>query len=131
MAVLSVELTDDMLKLVSRINFVQFPVQEEWQTKQDLTWGIDLNSLYGGSFMLEDVSFILGIYDKHIEGAENNATGPEFPAELESYMWEIHSYILDHLQDIEEIVHQFCNRGGLKAGTYKCKSNERIWEFVK
>ena len=129
MAVLSVTLTDDMLKLVSRINFVQFPVQEEWQSRQNLTWGIDLNSLYGGSFMLEDVSFILGIYDKHIEGTENNPTGPQFPEELESYMWEIHSYILEHLQDIEEIVHQFCNRGGVKAGTYKAKSNERIWEF--
>jgi hypothetical protein len=130
MAVLSVKLTDDMLKLVSRINFVQFPLHEEWQAKQDLTWGIDLNSLYGGSFALEDISFILGIYDKHIEGTENNPAGPEFPKELEDYMWEMHEYILEHLQDIEEIVHQFCNRGGVNPGTYKCKSNERIWEFV-
>ncbi|MBP5458321.1 MAG: hypothetical protein J6Y37_17665 [Paludibacteraceae bacterium] len=131
MAVLTVKLTDDMLKLVSRINFMNFPAHDTWQNREVLTWGIDINSLYGGSYLYEDVSYILGVYDKHIEGTEFDPMGVRFPEEMENYMWELHSYILEHLQDIEELVHQFCNRGGLKAGEYKCKSNERIWEEVK
>lgn len=129
MAVLSVTLTDDMIKLISRFNFEKFPVKDSWENNKSLTWGIDINSLYGGSFVFEDISYILGKYDEHIEGTEFDALGPQFPKELEDYMWEIHSYILEHLQDVEEIIHQFC-RVGVKAGTYKCKSNERIWEFV-
>ena len=130
MAILRVSLTDDTLKLVSRINFTKFPATEDWEAKQTLTWGIDINSLYGGSFVFEDISLILGIYDKHIEGTENDPMGVQFPKEIEDYMWGLHEYILEHLQDIEELVHQFCNRGGLTAGEYKCKSNERIWEKV-
>lgn len=131
MAILRVTLTEDMLKLISRINFMEFPVSrdDESDSKELLTWGIDLRSLYGGCFVFEDISMILGVYDKRIEGTENNAMGPEFPKDLTDYMWEMHSYIVEHLQDVEELVHQFCNRGGLKPGTYKCKSNERIWEF--
>ena len=129
MAVLNVTLSDDMLKLVSRICFVQFPQKETWEGVENLTWGIDLNSIYGGSFVFEDMSYILGIYDTHIEGTEFDNLGPRFEKEDEDYMWGLHSYILEHLQDIEELVHQFCNRGGLKAGTYKCKSIELIWEF--
>ncbi|MBP5722890.1 MAG: hypothetical protein J6X18_04880 [Bacteroidales bacterium] len=129
MAFLNVTLTDDMLRLVSRINFEQFPPVESWEGSQKLTWGIDINSLYGGSFMFEDISYILGIYDRHIEGTEFDSMGPRFSKEDEDYMYGLHSYILEHLQDIEEIVHQFCNRGGVKPGTYKCKPNERIWEF--
>jgi hypothetical protein len=45
-------------------------------------------------------------------------------------MYGMHSYIIDNLEYIEEIVHQFCARGGVREGTYKCKSNQRIWEFA-
>ena len=128
MATLRVTFTDDILKLVSRINFEQFPPVSTWEGKKDLTWGIDINNLYGGSFVFEDISYILGIYDKHIEGTECEPMGPRFPVEIEDRMWDAHSYILEHLQDIEEVLHQFCNRGGITVGTYKCKSNERIWE---
>lgn len=129
MAVLTVELTKDMLKLVSRFNFSQFPSKSEWEGKERVTWGLDLTSLYGGSFFLEDVSYILGVYDQHIEGTEEDPMGVRFPQEMEDYMWEIHGYILEHLQDIEEIVHQFVNLGGVKPGKYKAQSNERIWSY--
>ena len=131
MANLSVSFTEDMLKLVSRINFLEFPAPEGWASAEKVTWGIDLSSLYGGSYVLEDISYILGLYDKHIEGTENDPLGVQFPKETEDYMWELHEYILTHLRDIEELIHQFCNRGGLKPVTYKAKSNERIWEEVK
>lgn len=128
MAILKVTLTEDMLRLVSCIHFTEFPKNEDFETKQKINVGIDFNSLYGGSFVFEDISYILGIYDKHIEGTEFNPMGPEFPKELEDYMWETHIYIVEHIQDIEDLVHQFVNKGGLVPGTYFCKSNERIWE---
>lgn len=132
MAVLTVTFTDDILKLVSHINFTAFPADRNaWENQEKLTWGIDFNSLYGGSYVFEDVSRIIGLYDKHIEGTEDDPFGVQFPKELEDYMWEIHRYVVDHIQDIEDLVHQFVNRGGLVPGTYKAKSNERIWEKVE
>ena len=131
MAVLTVTLTEDILKLVSRISFKDFPSdRSSWEVQEKLSWGIDFNSLYGGSYVFEDISYILGVYDKHIEGTECDPMGVQFPKELEDYMWEIHGYVVDHIQEIEELVHQFVNRGGLTPGVYKAKSNERIWEKV-
>ena len=131
MAILKVTLTEDMLKLVSCIHFTEFPNENDFESKYKLNVGIDFASLYGGSFVFEDVSYILGIYDKHIEGTECNPMGPEFPKELEDYMWETHSYVVEHIRDIEDIVHQFVNKGGVVPGTYSCKSNERIWVLEK
>ena len=128
MAILKVTLTEDMLKLISWINFTEFPTNEDFETKQNVRVGIDFSSLYGGSFIFEDMSYILGIYDKHIEGTEFNPMGPSFPNELEDYMWKTHSYIVEHIRDIEDLVHQFAAKGGLVPGTYVSKSNERIWE---
>ena len=131
MAVLKVTLTEDMLKLITWIRFNEFPKNEDFETKQKVNVGIDFGSLYGGSFVFEDVSYILGLYDKHIEGTEFNPMGPEFPKDVEDYMWETHSYIVEHMKDIEDLVHQFVMKGGLVPGTYACKSNERIWELEK
>ena len=129
MALLKVTLTEDMLKLISRICFQQVPNEAEFESKDKVTWGIDFASLYGGNFIFEDVSYILGIYDRHVPGTEFDALGPRFSQEDEDYMWGIHSYIVEHIQDIEELVHQFVNKGGLVPGTYVCKVNERIWQF--
>lgn len=131
MAILKVTITEDMLKLISCINFTEFPTNEDFENKYHVNVGIDFASLYGGSFVFEDVSYILGLYDKHIEGTEFNAMGPEFPKEIEDYMWETHSYVVEHIRDIEDIVHQFVMKGGVVPGTYVSKSNERIWTLEK
>lgn len=130
MAVLKVTLTKDMLTLISHICFTEFPKIEEFEeAHNNLRVGIDFTSLYGGSFVFEDISYILGLYDKHIPDTENSFLGPEFPKDVEDYMWETHCYIVEHIRDIEDLVHQFVNRGGLVPGTYVCKANERIWEL--
>ena len=129
MAVVKVKLTKDLIKLISNIRFCQYKPIKDDDERQEIYYGIDINSLYGGDFLFEDMSFILGIYDKHIIGTEEDAEGPDFHKEDKYYMWELHSYILDNLQNIEEIVHQFVGQGGLKEGTYTCKSNEHIWIY--
>lgn len=127
MAKISLTLTKDMLSLISNIRFVQYePIKEE-DVRHEVYYGIDLNSLYGGNYLFEDISYILGIYDKHIDGTEENAEGPDFPNDVKDYMWGLHTTILDNLQNIEELVHQYSFKGGLTEGTYTCKSNEHIW----
>ena len=125
MSILKITLTEDMLKLISNIHYGEVPQLDS--KRNTLAYGIDFNSLYGGS-TLEDVAYILGRYDEHIPGTENNFLGADFPKGLKDYMLEMHMYIVDHIQDIEELVHWFSNKGGLQPGTYKCKSNERLWE---
>jgi hypothetical protein len=125
MSVLKITLTEDMLKLISNIHYGEVPQLDS--SRHTVAYGIDFNSLYGGS-TLEDVAYIIGRYDEHIPGTEEDALGADFPKELKDYMFNMHVYIVDHIQDIEELVHWFSNKGGLKPGTYKCKSHERIWE---
>ena len=130
MAVLKVELTEDILKLVSNIRFQEVPTPpQEDDERERIDYAIDYNSLYGGTYVFEDIAYILGRYDEHIPGTEEDPLGVKFPLELEDYMWEIHTYIIDHIDAIEELVHQFCNKGGLKPGVYQCKSNFRMWEY--
>ena len=84
----------------------------------------------GHRYLLEDIAYIIGRYDEHIDGTEENAMGPEFPDETYNYMMELHHYILDNLPYIEDLVHQFSIKGGLTEGTYKCKDYERIWTKI-
>ena len=130
MAMIKITLTRDMLTLISNLTFSQVPDLE--QEKETLTWGMDLFNPYGGvEPTFENIAYLLGIYDKHIPGTEEEPLGAKFPPEVEDYMWETHSYIMEHIGDIEELVHQFCARGGITEGTYKCRSNEHIWEKVE
>jgi hypothetical protein len=127
--VVKIKLTDDILALVSNIHFGRLP-DVNTITKAQLTWGIDFFSLYGGSFALEDISYIIGKYNEHIPGTEEDPMGPRFPKELEDYMWEIHTYIVDNIEYIEDLVHYYSNKGGLKKGTYKCKDYNKVWEYI-
>jgi hypothetical protein len=129
MATVKLTLTKDMLALIANIRFTKLPNMNS--EKEYLNWGIDFNSIYGGSFLLEDIAYIIGRYDEHIEGTEYNAMGPEFPDELHNYMLDLHETILKNLPYIEDLVHQFSIKGGLTEGTYKCKDYARIWSRVE
>ena len=131
MATIKLKLTEDILKLVSNIRFKEYKKIEDDDERSYPTYAIDLNSLYGGNFVLEDISFILGIYDQRIPDTEEDAEGPRFPEELEKYMYDLHEFIVVNLDNIEEILHQMILRGGIKPGTYKCKDWQHIWEYVE
>ncbi len=129
MATLKIELTEDMISLISNIRFKEVPEPlDDNDTREHVEYAIDYNSLYGGDFVFEDIAYILGRYNEHIPGTEEEALGARFPDEFEDYMWGLHSYILENIDSIEELVHQFCGKGGLKPGIYKCKSYFRQWE---
>jgi len=125
----TIELTDDILKLISFIHFQEVPESpHDEDERQQINYAIDFNSLYGGTYVFEDIAMILGRFDERIEGTDEDPLGAQFPKEFEDYMWEIHTYIVDHIEEIEELVHQFCNRGGLTAGTYVSKYGTHVWK---
>ena len=62
---------------------------------------------------------------------EEDADGPKFSEEDTEYMLGLHDFIIDNLQNIEEVLHQMILKGGIKPGTYKCKDWQHIWEYVE
>lgn len=126
MAKVKITLTKDMLSLISNIHFTRVP--DLRSEKYPMVWGLDMFSLYGGNFVLEDIALIIGKYDEHIKGTEEDPMGPRFPKELEDYMFDLHTYIVDNIEYIEDLVHYYSNKGGLTEGTYKCKPYNKIWE---
>jgi len=113
-------LNKDHLKLIALIKF-------EEEEKKDWLY-IDKFDPYMLSGRLEDIAMALGLYDQKIDGTEFDAEGAAFPDDVEKYMLDVHHYVVDHLHDIETLVHQMAVKGGITEGTYKCIDNEMIWE---
>lgn len=121
MAIKKITLTDDHLRLIK--NF-KFEVINNGQIQ------LNQNSLYGGTFILEEIAMIIGKFDLAIKGTEDDSNGRAFPDELEEYMWSLHNYIVDNLPFIESLVHQYITEG-LTSGTYKCKTQEMYWTKIE
>lgn len=126
MAIKKIVLTNDHLKLISHIKFEQFSFGEEIDVNR-LGWGIDQWSLFGGTYVLEDVALILGVYDQYIVGTEENPNGRRFEKELEDYMWGLYADIVSNMEYIMDLVLYYSNKGGISEGTYKCNTNTMEW----
>lgn len=127
MAIKKITFTEDHLRLISNIKFEKFTIEQN-STAERLGWGIDQWNLFGGSYVLEDVSIIIGKYDQAYD--RDSATGPRFDKELEDYMWGLYEYIYENLTFIMDLVLKFSNKGGLKVGTYKCIDYELDWSYL-
>lgn len=119
-----ITLTEDVLKLASAIKIrdVEIPSEISGNT---YIGAIENASLFGGSDLLEDASMILGIYDEHIEGTEENSNGVQFNADVEDKIYTLHEFIVENLIVIEGLIHYWSNKGGLKPGTYNTITMER------
>lgn len=122
MAKVTLELTDEHLKLISCLNY---------QRLGDDKVGMDLNSLYGGNFVLEDVALCLGYMDQMIPNTNEDWDGPKFPKELTNKMMDLHEYIWDNIDWIESLVHQFVVEGGLTPGKYQCTDYQKVWTKIE
>lgn len=128
MAIKKITLTEDHLRLISNIKFEKFVLNNsEWSER--FAWGIDQWNMFGGTYVLEDVSIIIGKYDLAIE--VDGANGPRFSKEVEDYMWGLYEYIVDNMTFIMDLVLKFSSKGGLKVGTYKCIDYELDWTYVE
>lgn len=85
-------------------------------------WGCDQWSLFGGTYLLEDMALILGYYDKAIPSTEELTTGKRFPEEIEEEMYNLYDYICDNMEDIFELVLTSVGNGGITPGVYELKN---------
>lgn len=90
--------------------------------------GIDTYSMYMGSDLYEDMARILGVYDQVIPESVESPLGVRFPDEIMNMLAEYDDFMVKNLISIEEIMHQFCDKG-VKPGKYSCIDSVRIWSY--
>lgn len=95
---------------------------------RDKYYGFDTYELFGGMKPYEFLAFILGRQNEIIPGTEEDYDGPKFPPDVVEEFDGIMGYIYDRLVDIEDLIHQRCDCGGIQAGVkYVALDHERIW----
>ena len=122
------------LKLNEDINFKKYnkSILDElynFEPQSRFGWGCDQWSLFGGTYLLEDMAMILGYFDKAIENSETLATGRRFPKELEEEMYSLYDFICSNMEDIFTLILSFIGNGGLVPGTYELRNYH--WELKK
>lgn len=130
MAIKKLTLTEDHIKLIRALNPVKFEFDDESENSR-IGVGYDSRSLWGGSYLYEDIALVLGFYEESMEGTENDYTGRRYSKEREEYMNGLYDFFEENLFYIESLVHQFCDKGGLTPGTYKCIDYQLNWEKVR
>lgn len=118
--IIRLKLNEDHLKLIPFF-YINEVSDEEIE--------ISRNNLFNlNNRLLEDISMMLGLYDKAIENTKDDADGRAFDDETTQYMVDIYKYVNDNLYYIETLIHQYVVKGGISVGTYKALDNELIWE---
>ena len=129
MAIKKLTLTEDHIKLIRALNPVKFEFNDD-DDRSRFGIGYDSYSLWGGSFLFEDLALILGFYGESLPGTQDDFTGRRYSKEREDYMKELYAFFEENLFYIESLVHQFCDKGGLAPGTYKCIDYQLNWEKI-
>jgi len=94
----------------------------------DKFYGLDLFDLFNGISPFDLVAYALGMQDKAIEGTEGDVNGIKYPDEVMKQFREILDPIYHDIVDIEDLIHQRCDKGGIQAGVkYVALDHERIW----
>lgn len=91
-------------------------------------YGIDTYDLFDVDYWYDYMARILGISDHVIPGTEEDTDGPKYPKEDIEHLRDLDAFLITNLQNIEDIIHQFCDRGGIKADVkYISYDHEGIW----
>ena len=104
-------------------------ILDKYRIEIDSVYGIDTFNLWGGTYVWEQMAYILGLNEHVIEGTEADPTGPKYPDEDMEHMKDLNSFIITHLEHIFEILLQFCTEGIKPNVTYWCYDYERIWHI--
>ena len=116
---ISLVLTEEIIKFIKLMKIQRF---------SDSKVGIDSYGLYPESHLFDFMAVILGLQDHVIKGTEEKPMGAEYDEEATKKMFEIDEFIVENLEYLEEIVHQFCDIG-IKPGKYSCLAYNRIWRY--
>lgn len=122
--IIKIDVTEDLLKVIPII-YLQKEVDWDYSTVFIRTDHVFCGA---GFHLMEDMAMALGIYDRKIKGTEDDPEGCAFSEEDTEYMLKLHKYVVDNLQYIEMLIHQYVTKGGLQVGTYKAKDNMLIFE---
>lgn len=106
-------------------------ILNEYRINIDSIYGVDNFNLWGGTYIWEQMAYILGIQDHVIKGTEEDPTGPKYPDEDMEHMKELDMFILTHLEHIFQLLLQFCTEGIQPGVTYWCFDYEKIWHKEK
>lgn len=94
----------------------------------DKYYGFDMYDLFGGLSPYEFMAFALDMRDKVIPGTEEDYDGPKYPDDVIEKFDDVLIYIYERIVDIEDLLHQRCDCGGIQAGVkYIALDHERIW----
>ena len=95
---------------------------------EDKYYGIDTYDLFNADYWYDHMAHIVGCSDQVIKGTEEDTNGPKYPQEVIDHLRELDNFLVSNLQYIEDILHQFCDRGGIKPDvTYVAYDYEGIW----
>ena len=114
-----IELKEDHIKLIENFKFKHL---------NDYVFGVDTINPYGGDFLFEDLAIILGVWDKHVKGTEYDIDGRKYGSKLENEMISIHSYVMDNIDLIIDILFNQINTG-LKSGIYTYNRTTNKWIY--
>lgn len=121
MAKIKITLTKEHIKLINSFKFNSF---------NDQQFGFDTINPYGGDYLFEDLALILGYWDKHTKGTENDFDGRKYGLDVENKMLELHTYIMDNIDYIISIIWQNLEQG-IKPGIYTTNSNKNEWIYYE
>ena len=94
----------------------------------DKYYGIDTYDLFNCDYWYDQMAHIVGLSDKVIPGTEEDTDGPKYPQEVIEELRVLDDFLVTNLQSIEDIIHQFCDRGGIKPNVkYISYDYEGIW----
>ena len=110
-------LRDNLIKLKQQLDFIS-------DKRECYSWGINQWSFWGGTYALEQISLIIGCYDKAIEGTEEDSHGRIYPQELEDYMWGLYDFFSRNMEYILNLMAFYMDKGGLTIGEYIYKDGE-------
>lgn len=116
---ISLVFTEDIIKFIKLMKVERF---------NDNQIGFDNYELYPESHLFDFMALVLGLQEHRVAGTEENPLGAEYDEETTKYMHEIDSFIVENLEFIEEILHQFCDVG-IKPGKYSCLAYQRLWKY--
>lgn len=116
---LKVEFSEDLIKMIKLLKTQRF---------SDSRIGYDNYELYNESQLFDVMALALGLQEHAIKGTEENPFGATYDEEATKKMKELDAYLVENLEYIEEILHQFCEEG-IKVGKYTCLAYQRIWKY--
>ena len=94
----------------------------------DKYYGIDTYDLFNSDYWFDQMAHIIGCSDQVIPGTEEDIDGPKYPREVIEHLRELDEFLINNIVNIEDILHQFSDRGGIKSDVkYISYDYEGIW----